>query len=204
MNYIYDIYLNFNKTYYDFYEWNNNDKVMHIKKIPLFKVSTSNLKRMISNKIIISNDIFNSIKNKTDIYNSKEKLSSLIITDSKNVFALKLDKNGETSATSSLLLEDELDIIAFSLKTKEHNIDYKIVCKNKYLLSTRKEIDEKKYVLNILNKISYDTLKYLYYDYFNKEEENKDIMLKELLKEVQHNYTLNSHIYNLLKPITTN
>ena len=47
MNYIYDIYLNFNKTYYDFYEWNNNDKVMHIKKIPLFKVSTSNLKKMI-------------------------------------------------------------------------------------------------------------------------------------------------------------
>lgn len=31
MNYIYDIYLNFNEVAYDFFEWNKNDKITHIK-----------------------------------------------------------------------------------------------------------------------------------------------------------------------------
>ena len=34
MNFIYDIVLNFNKDYYDFFEWNKKDSVINIKKIP--------------------------------------------------------------------------------------------------------------------------------------------------------------------------
>ena len=33
MNYIYDIVLNFNKDYYEFYEWKKSDKVINVKKI---------------------------------------------------------------------------------------------------------------------------------------------------------------------------
>ena len=47
MNYIYDIVLNFNKEYYDFFQWNKKDSIINIKKIPLF---------------IVNNDIFNSMK----------------------------------------------------------------------------------------------------------------------------------------------
>ena len=39
MNYIYDILLNFQNEYYDFFEWNTNDQITHIKKIPIIKVS---------------------------------------------------------------------------------------------------------------------------------------------------------------------
>ena len=43
MNYIYDILLNFNDIYYDFYEWNISDNIEHIRKIPLFKISIKDM-----------------------------------------------------------------------------------------------------------------------------------------------------------------
>ena len=41
MNYAYDIILNFQKDYYDFFEWNKNDEILHIRKIPIFKISNT-------------------------------------------------------------------------------------------------------------------------------------------------------------------
>ena len=38
MNYIYDIVLNFNKEYYNFFEWNKRDNIVNVKKIPLIFV----------------------------------------------------------------------------------------------------------------------------------------------------------------------
>ena len=40
MDYIYDIVLNFQNNYYDFYEWQKEDKIINIKKIPIYKIST--------------------------------------------------------------------------------------------------------------------------------------------------------------------
>ena len=41
MNYIYDILLNFQKEFYDFYEWNPDDEIIHIRKIPLFYINNN-------------------------------------------------------------------------------------------------------------------------------------------------------------------
>ena len=43
MNYIYDILLNFKKEFFEFYEWNLNDDIIHIRKIPVFKVRKNQL-----------------------------------------------------------------------------------------------------------------------------------------------------------------
>ena len=43
MNYIYDIILNFQERIYDFYEWNKTDVITHIRKIPVFKISSKDL-----------------------------------------------------------------------------------------------------------------------------------------------------------------
>ena len=40
MDYIYDIVLNFHDVYYDFYEWDTGDKIINVKRIPIYKVST--------------------------------------------------------------------------------------------------------------------------------------------------------------------
>ena len=49
MNYIYNIALNFQKNFVDFFEWNLNDNIIYINKIPIFKVSNydfNNIKNM--------------------------------------------------------------------------------------------------------------------------------------------------------------
>ena len=40
MSYVYDIVLNFNNDYYDFYEWKNDDLIYHIKRINLIRVDS--------------------------------------------------------------------------------------------------------------------------------------------------------------------
>ena len=50
-----------------------------------------------------------------------------------------------------------------------------------------------------------DTLKYIYYECFDKEADDYKLMLKSLIKEIlQNNYIINNKIYNILKPISTN
>ena len=43
MKNIYDILVNFKKIPYEFYEWNKEDDVKHVKKMPSIKVSDSAL-----------------------------------------------------------------------------------------------------------------------------------------------------------------
>jgi len=53
MYYYYDILLNFQDdgTLYEFYEWEENDELDFVKKIPLFKVSSSILKDLLNIKL---------------------------------------------------------------------------------------------------------------------------------------------------------
>ena len=57
MTYIYDVTLNFNEVLYDFFEWNNNDNLIHVRKIPIFKVSNENFLNMLMYEVQLSDDI---------------------------------------------------------------------------------------------------------------------------------------------------
>ena len=54
MDYIYDIVLNFQNNYYDFYEWKSTDKVINIKKILVYKVNNQEYLNLKYNEIILS------------------------------------------------------------------------------------------------------------------------------------------------------
>ena len=201
MNYIYDIYLNFNKSYFDFYDWFPNDSLVHIKKIPLVRVCTADFKKLVSSNVELANDEFANLINRTDLYH-KEHLSAIIITDTKNAMAIKLNNNGISFERSSLTLEDEFDILHFSLKIHESQLKFKILSKINYNIATRKELNEQNYLLKHIHKLSYDTLKYMYYDFFNKEEDKKDVMLSALKEEIKNNFLSVHHMYNILNPIS--
>ena len=68
MNYVYDVLLNFQKEYYEFFEWNIEDEITHIRKIPIFKISDSDYNTLKKAKIKISNNFINKINNKTEVY----------------------------------------------------------------------------------------------------------------------------------------
>lgn len=46
MNYIYDIVVNFQKNYYEFFEWQKEDKIKNITRLPIYKVSDSDIQAL--------------------------------------------------------------------------------------------------------------------------------------------------------------
>ena len=106
MNYIYDIYLNFNNTLIDFFDWNKNDKLTHIKKTPIFKINSNNFKILCSNKVKVDTTTLNQIENKTEVWKDKRgiKYCCLFCTDS-SIICIKFDKNGRLKLLDGTDLE---------------------------------------------------------------------------------------------------
>ena len=53
MDYIYDIVLNFQNNYYDFYEWKSSDKVINVKKILVYKINNQDYLNLKYNDVIL-------------------------------------------------------------------------------------------------------------------------------------------------------
>ena len=71
MTYIYDIVLNFNTLFYEFFEWEDKDKITIIKKIPVIKVDSSLLDDLFNKKIIMTDDFLTEINSKCEIIENK-------------------------------------------------------------------------------------------------------------------------------------
>ena len=67
MIYIYDILLNFNTSLIEFFEWEENDLIKYIKKIPIYKVSDDFLYNLVNNEIKIESNFLNNIKDKNNV-----------------------------------------------------------------------------------------------------------------------------------------
>ena len=70
MNYIYDILLNFidSERLIEFYEWSESDSFEHIKRIPIYRISSKVMQDICENKIKVSKEFLDEIKNKTNLY----------------------------------------------------------------------------------------------------------------------------------------
>ena len=66
MNYIYDILLNFQKDFYDFFEWNPEDEILHIRKIPLFRVSNKDFTIFKKGNVRFESSFMSRIYNRTE------------------------------------------------------------------------------------------------------------------------------------------
>ena len=200
MNYIYDITLNFNEKYYDFYDWNHDDVIMHVRKIPIFIVDSNDLYKIKNNKVSFSNIFLDKIKNKTEclVNRSLKNDTCFLMTDCLDIIALRINK---TIEYSSLLIDEELDILD-ELDYKKNKIDYKILSKkNNIILKTRNQLKcEKKVkekIEDLIKENNESKIKYIYYEYFNQKENNIDI-IKNSLKKIT-NYI---KLYNIFKEIS--
>lgn len=208
MSYVYDIVLNFNNDFYEFYEWKKDDNIYHIKRINLIKVDSKVYNEIYDNTIMFNNDFLLSIFNKCEYY-SNRKIESIpyafLLTDSYRVIGILLDNTGKIVKYSSLLLDEEEDVLDLCYKLGEVNLEYKIIKKrDKNELLTRNEKNIVKYIKKDLvddyKKKNLNKLKYLYYEYFNKQNDNIDYIYHELIKELDKGIN-NKHyeLYNLIK-----
>ena len=195
MNYIYDIVLNFNSNYYEFYEWNKNDNIINIRKIPTFKVDNQTYYDFKFNDITVKNDFLKLIEDETSIYLGNTNKYMCIITNSKEAIGVMFNKNGLIIKKSSLIIDEENEVLELAYDIENTRIDYQVnrVCKKMRLVSSS-EGEKKKKIINNLNHLfkinNYELIRYIYYDAFLKEEKDVNKIYDELINVINKNETI--------------
>ena len=125
MSYIYDIMLNFKQDLYEFYDWNIKDTIIHIRKIPLIKVSSKTLEDIKQYIVTFDSTFLDTVDRKTEIFQSKQIVflkHSFILSDGYEAIALIVKK--DNNKISRLLIEEELEVLEEVSKLKEVEIKY--------------------------------------------------------------------------------
>ena len=201
MNYIYDIYINLNKKLYDFFEWNKKDKIVRIKKIPLFKIENEVLREIIGYNIKIDDKVLKTINNKTECWNNSSIQYCSLFCDNNDIIAIEFDKNGNSINRSFLYIEDELDVLE-SIKTNTIKMEYTLLDKIKVNNKTRKELYEENFINNELKNIKKEKLDYIFFECFGKKNLNKSESIN-LIKGINKNSKTYKKLYNILKLTST-
>lgn len=208
MNYLYDIILNFTDTnlYYDFYEWKQDDKLINIKKIPVFKVDKKIISEFINYNIKVDKSFLKKIEGKA-ILSKKDKYDYIcLLSNTEKTIGVCFDNNGKLLYISSMLIDEENDANSLSKKLTNNKITYKKNKKNKINYTMLREdyikrlFIEKK-IKNIYNNQNFNELKYLYFEIFNKIDNDYNSMYKDMING------LNSYVdekYNSLYEVLIN
>ena len=210
MNYIYDVVLNFQNEYYDFYEWNKTDNIHHMRKIPILKISNQKF-------IEIKNHIVKFDEKSVKYLNGKNAITerfkqnniskikyTFIICSDQEAMAIKLNKNGIAYLKSALLPDEEDDALEITNFQNEINLNYQIIQKNKKQnFKTRFESENENFIQTELDKVykqkNKQKLNYIYLECFNKNESNIDIAYNKLKKEINKANNNFKKIYNIFK-----
>ena len=139
MNFYYDILVNLEEDFYEFYEWEKNDPIIAIKKTPLFKVNHKVIVDFLTYDITLDEELTINILEKTICKNQKEKLNALLISDTKTSLFVEVNDKGQVIFKSKLLVEDENNINEIVNALKESDLKYHVgkkVFKNKLLRQT--------------------------------------------------------------------
>ena len=184
MNYYYDILVNLEVEFYEFYEWEKNDPIIAIKKTPLFKVSHNVIVDFLTYDITLDEELTINLLEKT-ICKNKEKINALLISDTKTSLFLEINDNGKVIFKSKLLVEDENNINEIVNALRETNLKYQVgkkVLKNNLL---RQTIKEQKLILIELNGLKknkdVDKCNYLYFELFHKIDDDYEQEINDMI-----------------------
>lgn len=204
MNYIYDILLNLNREIYDFYDWNQDDEVMHIKKAPIFLVDSSVVEDLTMSDVLISSDFLDKIYKKTEIFTSRvvKNISYLsIFSDGNSAIAIKFTKDGKNNLKSKFLIDEDIEINNLVLHLSKSEIKYTIKKKNNIINETRFKRTARNFIKDRLQKLDdLKQIKYLNYELFASKSDDKNELLKNVAKDFDSCYL---KVYNFFKLIGT-
>lgn len=206
MNYIYDLILNFTDcdNLLEFYEWMRKDSFITVQKIPIFRIDRFQMDDILNNRIKISEEIFDKIKNRTFVSEGENLKYSFLVTDLNRVIALDFNRDRVLKRSSSLLLDEEEDVIDECSTYTLDSFEYEIIENyRKGLFLTRKEkvvreklLTELKYLYD--NKI-YDEINYLYQELYDEKRSIKEKYLF-LVDEITNHYDSKyNKLYDIIK-----
>ncbi|MBR3161178.1 MAG: hypothetical protein IKF19_00405 [Bacilli bacterium] len=202
MTYIYDIIVNFQNNYYQFFEWLPKDKIININKISLYRVSDQNLLYLKENIIKVDEKLIKKIKED----NKRHKKIMCIVSNGKNALALLFDKKGYLIKRSSLIFEEEEEAINLIKNINEITIKFKKNKSNHYQNKLRIEKEKKETIISyIKNTKDLLKLKYLYLECYEKELNDLILIKKALLEELSKDWNnKQKKIYNIIDLLIKN
>lgn len=184
MVYIYDIVLNFNDELLEFFEWEDNDDIKYIKRLPLIRVNDNLIKDILENNVLFDDLLLDQIKGKTIYYNDKDDNYPVIVLSNQDI-AIAVLVNNNCYKYSRLLLDEEYEVLNIVSKLDITKVEYSIISKRSINNNlTRKERKIKNILLKeidyLYNSNKLDKLNYYYYEYFNEINNNKEEVYKRL------------------------
>ena len=203
MNYYYDIVLNFQEDNYMFYEWEEEDNIDIIKKIPIFQINLKTFKDLTNNEIKVDTEFLDIINNKTELKNKTLKYVALFV--SKNgAIALEFNEIGQSIYRSFLQVDDELGVIETIFTIPVYKLNYEITKKIIFNKNLRKEDNIKRFIKKEIDFLyqnkEIDKLKYLYNEWFLKDNDDIIKIYKEMNKKLQDKLSDREiTIYNLIR-----
>ena len=204
MNYIYDILINLQRRLYDFYEWNVSDDITHVRKTPVFKIKTEQLLDLKNNRVALDSNLLKKINNRTEIFtnhNVKVMRYVSLFSDGNDVIVVEFEEHGEKVRSSKLIVDEEIEVLEVVDNIDLNEINY-IVLEPEYnnYSRTRKENKMYDYIIRQLNKDNYTKLKYLYYDCFEKDEDDIDKIINDIKCELDKNWkNIHEQVYSFFK-----
>lgn len=201
MTYIYDIVLNFNKDLVEFFDWQEKDKIKCLKKVIMFRTNTKTIKDIINYKVELDNSFTSNIP-KYEINNKKEEGKICLLTDGKITIGI-LIKNHIIKYISRLLPDEEYETLELSNNIVKIKINYKLMEQRNNQTLTRKEQKIKEELSAIINryylKKDKSTIKYLYLEYTNKENDNLEYMYNYLKQSLNNINEKHKNLYKILE-----
>lgn len=199
MNYVYDILVNFNENLYDFYDWNLNDPVTHIRRIPIYKVTSKQFYEIKNYQVKFDSKFLETIKNRTEFFsgrNIKIMKYAFLLTDGLDIMGIFI---GDSIKYTSLQMDEELDILE-DFRFKESHLDYQITStKNAMILKTRYQIEQINKMRQKLNDLikenNISKIQYIYYECFNEKEKQISLILERFYHSLEN--------YQFLEKLTT-
>lgn len=196
MIYVYDILVNLNEKMYDFYDWDDTDDFVHVRRVPMFKVNENVYFDLVTKKVRISQEVMSSIKDKTQVFSSRN-IDILpfcaVFTNGNSASLIEFDSKGYTFRKSKFLINEEIEILDIAKNMKvsavEYNVIQRKVSRNSMIRSESLIVDRILIELENL-KDDEEKLSYLYYEWFERQDGiNK---YETLVKDLKRKFT-NKH-----------
>ena len=202
MTYIYDIALNFQDNYYQFFEWNKHDKIKNLSKLPIYHVTDEDILNFKNKKLKVYISTIQKFKEE----NTKRGKIILLVSNSIITIGLLFDLEGNVLKKSSLIYEEEDEANDIAMHLPLTKITYQEIIPINEENKLRIEIEKKETLIHYI-KENQDKilLKYLYYEYFHQENNNLEQIKKYLLNEIEKNWTKKQNdLYHLVALISKN
>ena len=184
MQYYYDVLGNFSEYILKFYEWESNDDIVNIKKIPFIKISKEDMRVLLSYSVILEMD--NIVKN------NKDKTNYLLFSTGCDALMVELNQEGKIIYYSSLLIEDELEVNELAHSMNTIKLKFKVLDKIKILSDYRQGEKAKNLIFHELKKIkdndNKDECLYYYYEWFHVSTDDYDKAIKKMFLEIKKTF----------------